>query len=112
MIEPPFVSQPFFGEPWPSGICDDGTRVPTPVGELCQWCEEPIEQDDQGSFIGTKDGPRPVHRECSFRMVMGGIGHLEDHARWCVQEHDPDGGRTPRQSAIEVWEWYQKNGFR
>lgn len=106
----------FFGEPWPSGICDEGTQVPTPVGDLCLLCDEPIADGDRGSFMGR--GVRdlvaimaPVHRECSFREVMGGIGHLEDHERWCLIEHDPDGGRTRRQSSLEVWDWVQLHGM-
>ena len=105
----------FFGEPWPSGICDDGERVDTPVGESCLLCEEPIAEQDQGSFMGNHRGaPRalaPVHRECSLRSVLGGIGHLEDHAYWCATQGDPDGGRTYRQSSMEVWEWVQMHGF-
>lgn len=120
----------FFGEPWPSGICEDGRQVPTPVGEPCGFCGEPIEEDDQGAFIGTyvldqadgsyvlaevAEGARqalvPQHRECSLRTVLGGIGHLLDHDYWCVHHHDPDGGRTPRQSSIEVWEWVQAHGM-
>ncbi len=99
----------YFGDPWPSGICDDGTRFPTPVGEPCVECEEPIEEHDQGSFMGNgvwPDRPAlvPVHKECGFRAVMGGIGHFEDHERWCIREGDTDGGRTRRQSSLEVWE--------
>jgi hypothetical protein len=99
----------YFGEPWPSGICDDGQRVDTPAGERCLLCDEPIEADHQGSFVYDETGPRPVHQECSLRMVLGGIGHLEDHHRWCTGEGDPDGGRTYRQSALEVWAWAQSH---
>jgi hypothetical protein len=110
----------FFGEPWPSGICDEGgVQVETPVGEKCLHCSEPIELGQQGSFIF--DGSRilrgggmvqqPVHRECSLRAVIGGIGHLEDHHYWCQHQHDPDGGRTYRQSALEVWAWVMHHGI-
>lgn len=74
----------YFGEPWPSGICDDGTRVDTPVGEPCADCDELIADDDQGSFMGNgvwPDRPAlvPVHKECALRAVLGGIGHHENH---------------------------------
>lgn len=97
----------FFGEPWPSGICDDGRRVPTPVGKVCNLCREIIEADHRGSFVNCLDGQgfaQPVHRECSLRSVVGGIGHLEDCAKWCGELHAPDGGRSYRKSALEVWE--------
>lgn len=109
----------YFGEPWPSGVCDDGEQVPTPAGTLCLLCEEPIEEQHQGSFMfdgadmlkGVAPIMKPVHRECSLRAVIGGIGHLEDHHRWCQHEHDPDGGRTYRQSALEVWQWVMNGGI-
>lgn len=108
--EGPPRSPYFFGEPWPSGICDMGRRVPAPIGRPCVHCSEAIEADQQGSFTYTPGGPLPVHKECSLRSVVGGIGHIEDHAYWCVTMGDPDGGRTLRQSALEVWAWVQKHG--
>jgi hypothetical protein len=126
---------PYFGIPWPSGICDSEEQAPTPVGKLCLECDEPIEEDHQGTFYfansalpecidedhvvwvlatlvhvpldeEAKSGSiamNPVHKECGFRAVSGGIGHFEDHHYWCQTRHDPDGGRTRRQSALEVW---------
>lgn len=100
------MSTDYFGDPWPSGICDDGVRVETPVGKRCELCDVPIAKDDQGTFIGNVNGALgPVHRECSLRMVVGGIGHLTNHTYWCGQHSDPDGGLTYRESAIEVWRW-------
>jgi hypothetical protein len=110
----------YFGEPWPSGtglrlvghiVCEDGVQVPTPVGELCALCDEPIGENDRGDFIGNggiwPDRPHlvPSHVECGYRTVMGGIGHLKDHAYWCKEMGDPDAGLTYRQSALEVWDW-------
>lgn len=101
----------YFGEPWPSGVCDGGIQVNTPTEEKCSFCHEMIVDGDQGSFVfGLTGAQEPVHRECSLRMVLGGIGHLEDHQRWCKGEHDPDGGRSYRQSALEVWAWVQEHG--
>lgn len=99
----------YFGEPWPSGICDDGTPVPVPVGELCAHCEELITAEDRGTFIGNGVWPErpplvPVHRECALRCVLGGIGHHLDHDHWCVEAGDPDGGMSYRESALAVWE--------
>lgn len=109
----------YFGEPWPSGICDEGTRVDTPVGEHCELCNEPIQVFEQGSFIGALHGEEgawvsvlaPVHKECSLRSVMGGIGHLTNHLVWCVDKHDPDAGFSYRESAIRVWQWVSHHGF-
>lgn len=109
----------YFGLAWASGICDDGEQVVTPVGDPCLLCGEPIEDNDQGTFMfdaadvmrGTAPTMRPAHRECSLRSVLGGIGHLEDHHHWCQHEGDPDGGRSYRQSALEVWSWVMHGGI-
>jgi hypothetical protein len=67
----------------------------------CELCSEPLTaQDDIHPVM-----PGAAHRECLLRCVLGGIGHLENHAYWCLEKHDPDGGRTYRQSALEVDEW-------
>ena len=55
---------------------------------------------------------RLAHRSCLLRTVLGGIGHLEDHAHWCGEMHDPDGGRTMRQSGIEVAAWVMEHGVK
>lgn len=65
----------------------------------CQLCGEPADFDVVELATGE------VHRECMVRMALGGIGHLENHQLWCVERGDPDGGRTYRQSALEVYEW-------
>ena len=72
-----------------------------PRTEKCPLCGEAIEDPDVGPINGTER----AHRPCLLRAVVGGIGHLEDHAMWCVERGDPDGGRTYRQSAIEVDLW-------
>jgi hypothetical protein len=53
-------------------------------------------------------GVNGVHKECGFRAVQGGIGHYEDHTKWCIGQHDPDGGRTRRQSSLEVWDRFTR----
>jgi hypothetical protein len=111
------------------------------VGKKCLFCEEAIVEGDRGEFIyanpsipesmaediivwvftekpGGDEGYQsiamnPNHRECMYREVMGGIGHHEDHAHWCGYPlYDPDGGRTRRQSSIEVWERLTGRGYR
>jgi hypothetical protein len=97
----------FFGEPWPSGVCDDGVQVATPVGSVCLLCSDPIEAGDQGSFFA--DGS-PEHRECSLRSVIGGIEHLTagPHAVGTCY----DGSTLSyRESAIQAWQWVQEHGM-
>lgn len=112
MTAPDWVGT-FFGEPWPSGVCDEGIRVDTPIGRPCALCEVLIVAGDRGNFIGIPAEPYygPVHRECSLRSVMGGIGHITNHLRWCLEEGDPDAGLGYRRSSILVWEWISDHGF-
>jgi hypothetical protein len=97
------LNRRFFGSPWSSGVCEDAEQVPAPLGETCAYCREPVVEGDQGSFLVAESHWAPVHRECSLRSVMGGIGHLENHHFWCLGQHDPDGGRSYRESARQVW---------
>ena len=78
----------------------------------CPLCDEPVWPKDllDARPIGGPDGVTPAHRECLLRTVVGGIGHLENHALNCLQLHDPDGGRTFRQSALEVDAWVHERG--
>jgi len=86
-----------------------------PTTDICPMCDEEIEDgepfDPMGFNTEQHKGVKMVHRDCLLRSVMGGIGHHEDHFYWCLQMHDPDGGRTYRQSAREVAEMVRKVGI-
>jgi hypothetical protein len=72
----------------------------------CVLCGEEITDIDTRSPNGM-----PAHQECSLRAVMGGIGHLLDHAHYCVEMRDPDAGMTYRESARMVLTWVQVQGL-
>ena len=75
------------------------------MNTTCLLCGEEVTETFPASIASFEHGEfveRVVHQECMLRSVTGGIGHHENHAYWCVQMHDPDGGRTYRQSALEV----------
>jgi hypothetical protein len=81
-----------------------------PVSDECLLCNETILTGEPAGVVGTYDGfavMRRAHTECLMRSVLGGIGHHEDHWHWCRVVGDPDGGRTYRQSAIEVAALYE-----
>ena len=84
-------------------------------GDICPLCEEPIEEWDVMESMGFSTekftGMAYVHSECVMRSVLGGIGHHENHAYWCKEMGDPDGGRTLRQSAREVAVMVRKVGI-
>lgn len=95
----------YFGRWRPDG---GGVRFPTPIGVNCSLCKEVIDVGDCGVFALMDGKLLPHHRECGFRAVMGGIGHFLDHQLWCQVIEDPDGGRSYRESALEVWEWIRQ----
>lgn len=79
----------YFGERWDAPLLDGRIhQVPTPVGDHCLYCTEPIEAGDRGllracirdnaSLNGLTDGSvEPVHLECELRSVIGPVEHLE-----------------------------------
>lgn len=65
----------------------------------CTLCQEPIAPGDveRNGSVGFV-----AHTECSLRSVIGGIGHLLDHAHFCHGPLGPDAGLTFRESAMLV----------
>jgi len=76
---------------------------------VCPLCDDPEPVLPVEAGESKVDGLL-THRDCLLRVVLGGIGHLENHSFWCVGMHDPDGGRTARQSGIEVAAWVRAHG--
>ncbi len=64
-------------------LCTKETHVSTPVGELCQWCDEEIEAEDSGVIIPVllslqpTWGMRAHHQECFLRETLGSVAHIE-----------------------------------
>src|SRR5258708_15107040 len=67
----------WFGKSWGASICESIEHVPTPVGELCGWCEEVIEEQDGGLIIPhvtlNRVTPTPRHLECFIRQTAGSV---------------------------------------
>lgn len=72
----------FFGARWDAPMVDTAVQVPTPVGQACYVCGDPIADGDRGLVRGRirTDGDgkpagsaMPVHAECD---MLGVIGHL------------------------------------
>lgn len=70
----------------------------------CRICDEPMVPWNIEGY------PQMGHRECMLRSALGGIGHLTDHEFWCNKMHDPDGGKTTRESALLVDQWVHEHG--
>lgn len=104
----------YFGERWPSGTCDEGVQVRTPVGEHCDWCQTPVMEGDRGLIMWTQGlagtYPVPMHRECHLRTVMGSVAHMEGRCS-CRTGDWSNRPQTPsevRQEALELWEWIER----
>jgi hypothetical protein len=68
---------------------------------ICAHCNEPILSREDRADIMNMD----CHRECTLRTVLGGIGHLLDHAHFCHGELGPDAGLDYRTSSLMVDIW-------
>jgi hypothetical protein len=108
----------WFGEPWPSGICEDGPgqQRPTPVGELCGWCSTPILEGERGVFLPHYDGKTlavmPWHRECLMRSTVGSPAHMLGECTCCGGDA-PAKTLTPaeqRAEALESWRMWAQYG--
>jgi hypothetical protein len=71
----------------------------------CVLCHEPLAPDEESASLACE-----MHRECSLRSVIGGIGHLLDHDHFCTALHDPDAGLDYRTSALLVDEYVARVG--
>ena len=85
---------------WDAPITDGAVWIAVPTEVSCMYCRREFVEGDNGAIM-----PHGFtqHRECSLRSVMGGIGHLVNHARYCRSEIGTDGGLNYRQSAWLVW---------
>lgn len=79
----------FFGERWDAPMVDDATQVPTPVGQLCLDCQEPILDGERGVVtpVITLPDSDLIGRYPSQEVPGAGYGvviapqHLECHLR-------------------------------
>jgi hypothetical protein len=62
----------WFGPSWNSELCHTEEPAPTPVGEHCVHCEEPVLDGEQGFIYA--NGPAS-HRECFMRQITGSVAH-------------------------------------
>lgn len=86
---------------WDAPMTDGATWIDVvPIDVVCMHCRQQFVEGDNGAILPTGFA---THRECSLRSVMGGIGHVVDHATYCRGEHGPDAGLTYRQSAWLLW---------
>ena len=107
----------WFGRRWDAPVVDPpATELPTPVGDACLWCEEPIEAGDCGLWmhcVVMVDGEsvgvvKPIHMECQVRQALGGIAHLEGRCSCRGSLCDPDDGLPLREAARVAVEYVER----
>lgn len=109
------MSVVYFGVRWDAPHFDEAVEVPTPVGEKCLYCREPVVEGESGTLmpVGQIDGPgtvEPVHIECFLRSTIGDVAHLEGRCT-CYGGGDRD-ERPYRVTARETMEWVVRNTVR
>jgi hypothetical protein len=96
----------WFGKPGGAPYERDCPHVPTPVGQACAWCDEPIAADDDGVLIphvsAEKTVPRPMHYECQLRSILGGVNHLRGRCTCCGGSEPPDPPELTRREAAKA----------
>lgn len=94
----------WFGKAYGAPYESDGPRVPTPVGALCSWCDEPIEPGDDGIMSTFIDEvsiavEEPTHYECHLRTIVGGLNHQLGRCTCCGGTLPPDPPEMRRHEA-------------
>lgn len=78
----------WFGQSWGAPACDPARHRPTPVGALCDTCEKPVGESDQGMLIPHVSGAElyptvallAYHLDCFLSMIVP-KGVLDVHAK-------------------------------
>lgn len=98
----------YFGQPWDAPFISDATEAPTPVGERCLECNEPVVDGDQGvimpySYVG--ENGKPAHRMAAEHrgcFLLGVMGHL---AGTCFCHNDKG---TIRERGLATVAWAER----
>lgn len=88
-----------------SPACEDLPRVPTPIGEPCTWCAEPIHSTERGYCLAGTDAP--THIECFTRQIAGSLAHQQGRCScYGGSDSDDDLFVSRRAAAIAAWAWF------
>lgn len=86
--------QRYFGRRWNAPAFMDAIKVETPLGAVCLFCDELVDEHDSGLITPAllAEGPTmsAVHLECHLRSVLGCVAHLEQRCS-CYGGGDHEG---------------------
>ena len=71
-------------------------QVATPIGKICGFCGEAVEEHD----MGTVNGEQVLHHECLIRTLHGSVGHQQGRCACCGGTEEDPPGLTRREAAI------------
>lgn len=104
----------YFGVAWNPFILSL-SKAETPTGEICAWCDEPIEEQNNGLIIphfGENEAiEHSYHSECFVRTVVGSTLHQKKQCICFGGKEEESGILSKRQAAIEAVELFGKNKF-
>jgi hypothetical protein len=101
----------WFGKHWGANICDSCERATVPVGQLCVYCDEPIEKSDNGLIMPVGEmrvgeyspDPRPdfisIHLVCFMREIVGSVGHQKKTCSCFGGNEEDPVGMTKKEAA-------------
>jgi hypothetical protein len=98
----------WFGTAYGARYEIDTPHVPTPIGELCEWCRECISFHDDGIILPLLGNPDRTHAayhyECHLRLIVGGVNHQLHlcHCTGCAGVLAPDPPNLTRREAARA----------
>jgi hypothetical protein len=100
----------WFGQSWGAPCNEDTEHVETPVGQLCIFCEEAIEETDSGVMVSSWDKGAaefirvPLHVDCHIADAVGSVAHQQKRCRCYggIEEHDEDNWGLSRREAAKA----------
>lgn len=98
----------WFGKAYGAPYEGEAPHVPTPTGEPCAWCDEPIAATDDGMLIPhLGEGLRVWHYACNMRSIVGGVNHLRGVCTCYGGTASDDPKMTKREAAQAALNYWQ-----
>lgn len=85
----------FFGKRHDAPVYDGAVEQLIPVGAICLWCDEPIEEGDDGFYMPALTSAHgwiltAQHRECEMRAVIGSLAHQRKECHCFTGDYTAD----------------------